>query len=215
MALRVDTVPFWLKPFYLAWAFLTAGLSYGLIKLWRLTLRFKWEHAEAMSISPNNIYCIWHQSLLMSFMLSFKNPPTRRDVWMNHPAWFMKPIHLILYWKGVEKLMLGSSGNSGREAKEKVEEYLRKGYSTCMAVDGPAGPPLVMKAGAMQMALETGVPIICLQYIPQRKPLILGFTWDKKVLPMPFTTVIVKVSGPYYVTKDNYEAVSRVVEEGM
>jgi lysophospholipid acyltransferase (LPLAT)-like uncharacterized protein len=43
----------------------------------------------------------------------------------------------------------------------------------------------------------------------------LGFTWDKKVLPMPFTTVIVKVSGPYYVTKDNYEEVSRVVEEGM
>jgi lysophospholipid acyltransferase (LPLAT)-like uncharacterized protein len=215
MALRVDTIPFWLKPFYLLWAYLTAGISYGFIKLWRLTLRFKWENAEAMSISPNNIYCIWHESLLMSFMLSFKNPATRRDVWMNHPAWFMKPIHIILFWKGVKWLMLGSSGHGGRQAKADVEDFLRKGYSTCMAVDGPAGPPLVMKHGGMQMALETGVPIICLQFIPKSKPIILGFTWDKKVLPMPFTTVIVRVHGPYYVTKENYEEVARVVEGNM
>jgi lysophospholipid acyltransferase (LPLAT)-like uncharacterized protein len=215
MALRVDTIPFWLKTFYLLWAYLTAGLSYGLIILWRLTLRFRWEDAALMEQSPNNIYCIWHKNLILSFMLPFNKPATRKDVWMNHPAWFMKPIHIILYWKGVHKLMLGSSGNSGREAKAAVEEYLRQGYSTCMAVDGPAGPRLQMKHGAMQMALETGVPIICLEYIAHRKPLILAFTWDKKVLSLPFTKVTVKVKGPYYVTKQNYAEVAKLVEAGM
>lgn len=146
-------------------------------------------------------------------MLSFKNPPTRRDVWMNHPAWFMKPIHIILYWKGVEKLVLGSSGNSGKEALKGVNAYLLQGYSTCMAVDGPAGPPLVMKHGAMQMALDTGVPIICLEYIP-RKYWVLP-TWDKKVLPVPFSTVTIKVHGPYTITKQNYEQMVKVVERRM
>ena len=150
----------------------------------------------------------------MSFMLSFKHPKTRVDVWMNHPAWFMKPIHIILYWKGVYKLILGSSGNSGREAKEKVEEYLRQGYSTSMAVDGPAGPALVMKQGAVQMAQATGVPVICLEFIPKHT-WVMGFTWDKKTVPLPFTKVIVRVHGPYYVTTDNYEGVSKEIEKRL
>lgn len=149
----------------------------------------------------------------MSFMLPFNHPKTRVDVWMNHPAWFMKPIHIILHWKGVHKLVLGSSGNSGREAKKGVEDYLRKGFSTSMAVDGPAGPPLVMKQGAMQMALETGVPIICIKYIPQHYWVLP--TWDKKVLPLPFSKVIVRLHGPYYVTAANYNALAAVVEEAM
>lgn len=150
----------------------------------------------------------------MNFMLTFRKPATRYDVWMNHPAWFMKPIHIILKWKGVQHIVLGSSGNSGQEARKGVEDYLRKGYSTCMAVDGPSGPRMVMKHGALQMALATGVPIICIQYIPN-KHWVLGFTWDKKVLPVPFTGVTVKVHGPYYVTAENYDEVAKLVEQNM
>ncbi len=213
MPLRVDTIPFWLKPFYLLWAYATAAYSYGLIKLWRLTVRFKWEDEALMEQHPNNIYCIWHKNLIMSFMLTFKKPKSRVDVWMNHPAWFMKPIHIILQWKGVHKLILGSSGNSGREAKQGVEAYLRKGFSTSMAVDGPAGPRLVMKHGAMQMALATGVPIICIEYLPRHHWVLP--TWDKKVIPIPFTTVRVKAHGPFYVTKANYDEVAKLVEANM
>ncbi len=150
----------------------------------------------------------------MNFMLTFRKPATRRDVWMNHPAWFMKPIHIILRWKGVEHIVLGSSGNAGREAKERVDDYLRSGYSTCMAVDGPAGPPLVMKHGALQMALATGVPIICLEYIPQ-KQWVLGFTWDKKVVPVPFTKTTIKVHGPFYVDAQNYNTQAPLIEKAM
>lgn len=211
--LRVDTIPFWLKPFYLLWAYATAAISHALMRLWAITLRFKWVDEANMSISPNNIYCIWHTNLIIAFMLSFKKPATRRNVWMNHPAWFMKPIHIILYWKGVHKLVLGSSGNSGREAREGVEEYLRQGYSTCMAVDGPAGPIFVMKPGAMQMALNSRVPIIGLEFIANKKWILP--TWDKKVLPVPFSTVTIKVNGPYYVTNENYAEVEKEVVKGL
>jgi len=52
------------------------------------------------------------------------------QAWLNHPAWYMKPIHVLLHLTGVEHICLGSSGNNGMAALENVIGYLKQGYST-------------------------------------------------------------------------------------
>ncbi len=50
--------------------------------------------------------------------------------WMQHPSWYMKPVHVLLRLLGVERIILGSTGHSGREAAEHVVEYLRQDKGT-------------------------------------------------------------------------------------
>ena len=52
---------------------------------------------------------------------------------MQHPLWYMKPIHVVLGCIGVERIVLGSTGYHGREAARTLVEYLRAGYSTALS----------------------------------------------------------------------------------
>ena len=53
-------------------------------------------------------------------------PYAKPYVWMNHPAWYMKGIHLYLRLMGVRALVMGSSGHGGRRALEGVVTWLQQ-----------------------------------------------------------------------------------------
>ena len=79
----------------------------------------------------------------------------------------MKPIHYLLSFIGIKELVLGSSGNKGRRAALKLGSLLKeRKVSTTFAVDGPTGPPKVLKKGALFTALQTGFPIVPLSFHP-------------------------------------------------
>ena len=132
---------------------------------------------------------------------------------MNHPSWVMKSIHYWLRLSGVNELALGSSGNSGKEALQKVILFLKKGYNTLITPDGPAGPPHVLKPGVLQMSIETGIPIVPLKIIPSH--FITIPTWDKKRIPLPFTTIRVVYEKPIIVSGCNMEERKRILEKAM
>jgi lysophospholipid acyltransferase (LPLAT)-like uncharacterized protein len=62
----------------------------------------------------------------------------------------------MLRFIGVKKIVLGSSGYSGKEAADQLVEYLKKGYSTVLSPDGPSGPAFQMKKGALQAVIIKG-----------------------------------------------------------
>jgi lysophospholipid acyltransferase (LPLAT)-like uncharacterized protein len=115
----------------------------------------------------------------------------------------MKPIHVLLRWLGVERIILGSTGHSGREATEQVVKYLRKGYSTVLIPDGPHGPPFVLKRGILPMSLQSGVPIVALQL--RASKFFELKTWDRKRLPYPFAKIRMEIGDPIYVTEDTFD----------
>ena len=125
------------------------------------------------------------------------------QIWMNHPAWYMKPVHVLLKLTGIKHICLGSSGNSGKQALAEVISFLKQGYSTTVACDGPAGPDHILKPGVLQMSADTGAPIIPVRFRCSRS-FRLG-SWDKKVIPMPFTKIIVQTGKPVFVTNENFE----------
>lgn len=154
------------------------------------------------------IYCFWHDQLSMYFMVF--NKVREKQIWLNHPLWFMKPIHYSLGFMGVKKLALGSSGNSGKEALQDVVEHLKRGYSTVINPDGPRGPVKVIKPGVLMMAEDSGLPIIPVQFSASREFKLN--TWDKKRNAFPFSKVMVKYGKPIFVKKGELEKAKEVLK---
>ena len=155
---------------------------------------------------------MWHNNLVSYFIVytKYKVP----YVWLNHPAWFMKPIHILLKLIGTRKIALGSSGFSGKAALDEVVYFLKKGYNTLITPDGPAGPVKKLKNGVLDMSLASGIPIIPLK-INTNKEFILKATCDKKRFPMLFSTIIVEFGNPVIVTNENYELSKKEIIEQM
>jgi lysophospholipid acyltransferase (LPLAT)-like uncharacterized protein len=187
MKYTVQNAPFPLKQLNWAYGLLVGGLWFGLTLLSRSSQRVEYAGNENLASSPNHIYAFWHQDLPIHFAVNtrIKEP----QIWLQHPMLFMKPIHMTAKWMGVKELAYGSSGNSGKEALERVMHQLKNGYSTMINPDGPAGPPKKLKPGVMMMALETGVPIIPVTMTAS--PCWVLNTWDRKKFPLPFSRICI------------------------
>ena len=195
--LRVDTKNPIMAVLIGLYGWLFGILFWVFCKSWSLTLKLKGKEERDKLLDSRYVLVLWHEDLIL-FFLSF--PKLSNQIWMNHPAWFMKPIHVTLYLLGVRNLALGSSGNSGKEALAKVVKCVRAGMNTVVAVDGPAGPPKVMKPGAILMAQQTGVPLRSLSYTCERYYRLGG--WDNKLIPKLFSKVEVHVGPPMLIGPD-------------
>lgn len=200
--MRVDEVPLWAKP-----AFHLYGYSLGgVFQLVNSLIRHRCEHAweQAASEQGARIECIWHEHLPAYMAIYLPPRGELKYAWMNHPIWYMRPVHLLLAWNGVRDLALGSTGHGGQAALERIVGYLRAGYRTTMAVDGPGGPANVVKRGALDMALASGRPIVAIRFEYEHAVRIAG--WDRKWLPWPGSRIRIRESEPLFVTPQNYEA---------
>ncbi len=177
---------------------LSARLLFGVI---RATARF--EHVGAVPAPGTTppITCAWHEHLPAVFLVAF--PARVPTIWMNHPAWVMRPIHLLLGWYGVGSLALGSSGHGGRGALDAVIDAVRGGDVTFLNPDGPHGPAHVVKDGVLDLAIRTGLPVKALSFRYRRA--VRAPTWDRKWFPLPGSVVEVCWSEPVTVTAANRE----------
>ena len=124
--------------------------------------------------------------------------------WMNHPIWYMRPVHVVLARNGVTKLALGSSGHDGQAALARLVGWLADGCATALAVDGPGGPARVVKRGALELAVRTGLPIVAIRFEYSRALRLPG--WDRKWMPVPGSHVAVVESAPLIVRRSNFES---------
>ena len=212
MAYRVDNIPFLIRPLFFVVSYSIGLFLYLFFILFlRFTLKIEFEGKENLSKGPF-IYCIWHEDL-GPFFLALKKLGSSQ-IWMNHPLWYMRPIHFLLNFVGIKKIVLGSTGYGGQEAAKKLEFLLKEeGASTTIAVDGPKGPPKVAKKGALHMAVNTGFPLLPLKFFPSRF-FTLGM-WDKKKCPLPFGRILVRCSNPIYVTEENFEKAKEELENAL
>lgn len=208
MAYRVDNIPLILKPFFLLYAYTLAFVSYALLIFTNLTCQIK---KKGNNYKGNAVYAIWHENLLLYFTvyLRYKEP----YIWMNHPLWYMKPVHLILKLAGVRKIFLGSTGHGGKRALENVVAYLKNGHNTLVACDGPAGPYKQLKYGVLEMSKQANVPVIAIKFTASKYFTLPG--WDRKRIPYPFTTISVEYQEPVFVSEENYSRSAGIIAAGM
>ncbi len=211
MAYRVDNIPFYLKPLFWLYGYVLGFALYVLIIMLRLTCQIKFEGAESVRGHPTVIFCTWHENTPSAVVVLRRS--RRLQIWMAHPAWYMEPVHVLLWLLGVKRLVLGSTGYEGREAATKLVKYLQEGYSAGIAPDGPYGPPKELKKGALHLSAQSKVPLVAVQF-RLSKPFILR-SWDKKRWPYPFSQITVKFSQPIFVTPANFEEKSRELAEAL
>ena len=70
-----------------------------------------------------------------------------------------------------------------------------------LAVDGPYGPRHRMKTGCVELARETGSPIVHVEYSCERAKENKE-RWDRRLVPVLFDTINIKYHAPIYVGGD-------------
>ncbi len=207
--LRVDNIPWYLKPFFLLFGYVLGFLFYLNSQMIYATCKIKFT-GSSIPKDTAVVYCIWHKDLVLYFGVFNK---VNKQVWMNHPAWYMKPVHVLLNLTGVEHICLGSSGNSGKAALENVIGYLKQGYSTTIASDGPAGPPQQLKPGVLLMSRDANIPVVPLRFECSKTYRLGG--WDRKIVPVPFSEITVTAGEPIQVNEININASSVTITKHL
>lgn len=95
----------------------------------------------------------------------------------------------------------GSGSYTGVRAVRGVYQALVKDkISALITPDGPRGPRFEFKPGAVFSAQISGVPIVPLAFAA--KPVRVLKTWDKFVLPLPFSRVVMGIGEAVHVPRE-------------
>ena len=161
------------------------------MKLWSFTVRYEVEDRCGVT-TPGNfpepvIFALWHNQI-------FTIPP----IWSKTGGNGRKSVVLTSASKdgavlsaAMEFFGLGAvRGSSSRRAVAALigmKRALKEGVDVCITPDGPRGPRYSFHAGVIKLAESTGAPIV---------PIHARFssawrlnTWDKLVIPKPFSRV--------------------------
>lgn len=210
MTYRVDDIPWPYRPIWLAWSWLVALAGGSLLLLLNLTCRIRVDGVERLADGGNYIYSFWHRYLgiwLVAFLRA-----QRGHAWLQHPAAYMKPVHIVLRLMGT-RICLGSSGEEGRRAAAALTELIKAGASTAITPDGPRGPQGILKKGVLHVAAGSGVPIVPVRL--HATPAVRLPTWDRKVVPLPFSQIVVTLGAPIHVTTVNLHDAERSLADAM
>jgi lysophospholipid acyltransferase (LPLAT)-like uncharacterized protein len=205
---RVDTIPWPIRPLYLAVMWALAVILYLYYFFCRLTSQISIEGPGNRDLSQHSIFCIWHESW-WSYIVVFLRYRSAHAM-ISHPAAYMKPLHSVFRLMGLKRLLLGSSGDEGKQAVNELAGLVKRGWSTTISPDGPAGPARSLKKGVLHIALQSGVPIVPLTISASR--FISVPSWDSKKHPLPFNRTKVIVHDATYVDQQNFnETGARII----
>ena len=204
---QVDNVPVIIRPQFLCYGYGLGLLLFIVLVILRLTTKVKITGRKKLAKNANHIFCLWHSFVPLALTSGTPLIPRVLDgatqAWMQHPLWYMKPIHVLLRLMGIRKIIMGSTGHAGREAADELVDHLQQGWSTVLNPDGPHGPPFVLKKGILHLSLKSGIPVVPMRFSSSRYREFN--TWDCKKLSYPFSTIEMEICDPIHVTKDNFD----------
>jgi lysophospholipid acyltransferase (LPLAT)-like uncharacterized protein len=187
-------------------------LGLGLVRLWWLSCRIVrvegQEHLDAaLAKAPSLVPCYWHQHQLFCAKYLVDQSlarAARPGVPELKVGWLISPsvdgeIGAMMVRRMGGHVIRGSSTSTGARAlRDYYEALVKSAISPVITPDGPRGPRFEFKPGAILLAQMSGRPILPIAYAATRAWLI---KWDKFVLPVPFSRIVVAVGPPRYVPR--------------
>jgi lysophospholipid acyltransferase (LPLAT)-like uncharacterized protein len=98
----------------------------------------------------------------------------------------------------------GSSSRGAVRALLGMRRELEQGWTVAFTIDGPRGPRFVAKPGPVLLARATGVPMAAF-HIAVKNAWVLN-TWDRSMIPKPFSRALMRVSRQILVPPDADDA---------
>ena len=176
-----------------------------LLRLWLATLRFRCNVEQVDDAEGPYVLLLWHDKLLVSSWLAnryFRRPVSALISTSKDGAWLVAFFKLM----GITAVR-GSSNRRGAAALIALTRAMRDGLHAGITPDGPKGPALVFKPGAVSLSRLSRRPFLLLgiRYDSCHR---LG-SWDRFALPMPFSRVeLTLVREPMPAEGESDEAVS-------
>jgi len=130
------------------------------------------------------IYCFWHQCVLPCTVYFRKS----NAVILISRSFDGELITRILKLFGFDAVR-GSSSRGAREGLLGLKHVIETGRTAIFTADGPLGPIYQTKMGPIKLAQTTGAPIGAFHLQPERAWVINS--WDRFLVPKPFTRIIV------------------------
>ena len=143
------------------------------------------------------VYVTWHQRLFNIFFLKYQRPIT---------IMISRSKDGDLVTAVAEKCgfgaVRGSSSRGGSTAMYQLIKEMQSNPATFagMLGDGPRGPARKLKLGSLKIAQETGVPVLPVTYSARRHKLFAS--WDRFMLPLPFSPLVVMFGDPVMIPAD-------------
>src|SRR5687768_3516393 len=144
--------------------------------------------------------------------------------------WHGRILPATLYWRGrgivamtsenfdgewVARLMArfgfraarGSTSRGGSRALVQLRRELAAGHAAAFTIDGPRGPAGVAQPGAVWLAGATGHPVLPFHIEANRA--WTARSWDRALIPKPYSTVAVAIGEPF----DVHDTSDAIVED--
>lgn len=112
------------------------------------------------------------------------------------------------------KTSKGSSTRGAVSALKGLVRLVKSGHPASMAVDGPKGPIYVPKPGVFELSRLTGA-IIFPVGVAASHPITFERSWNKAILPKPFTKVGVFFGDPLPAIQRNEDPKSQELSDRM
>ena len=161
------------------------SILFLLMKLLWFSYRKKY-HFINDPIEGQCIAVTWHSELLISPQVYKKLRPKQKTsaiISQHHDGEFIAKVFSFLNILPLR----GSSRKGAKAVLMSAIKSLKEGYSLMITPDGPKGPRYSMSDGAVALALRANLPIMIVNY--QANNFWQLKSWDKFVIPKPFSTL--------------------------
>jgi len=182
---------------FLIW--LIGWAEYLLIRILGPTLRFtisieeggppEWHLAGA-------IYPFWHRCVIPGTFFARGKQMTVLLSSSFDGECSVRPLKMFGF-----RTVRGSSTRGGVRGLLGMQKAIESGYAVVFTIDGPRGPMYVAKPGPVLLARTTGAPVICF-HIALENPWILTKSWDRLMIPRPFSRAFLRISRLIHVPPD-------------
>jgi len=189
-----------------------------LLSLYTKTLKVQFENAEKVRKHLENdgriIIASWHQRFFGGFFLPqiFKWSPCIM-ISQSRDGDFIAKVVRHIGWIPIR----GSSSRGGKHALRAMIQGVTEHRIGGHIVDGPTGPPRIIKAGLISLAGNANA-LICPGIVSYEK-FWTAKSWDHFMIPKPFSRVLFHFGSMYSVPQtindDQFESIRKQIEDDM
>jgi len=190
-----------------------------LLGIWERTLRYEVDDRAGIlgkPVTKNYIGAIWHNRLLIFPLILRRFFPNRRGAALISASRDGDLLTDAIRHFGYE-VIRGSSSRLGASAILQLTEELASGRDVVITPDGPRGPAYELDPGIVFLAQKSGASVLPMN-LEYSRCWRLG-SWDRFIIPQPFSKVRVLISQPHHVeptgTPEEFETERRRVQDAM
>ena len=186
-------------------------LAYGLMRLLYATCTKRFHLPSEHAPSPC-LVAFWHGEILMNPFLYRKFMPDVPSALMISEHFDGELIARTASFFGF-KFIRGSSSKGAIRALKESFKAIDQGLTVAITPDGPRGPRHSIADGIVAIAQKKNLPIVVYRYKASRFWEMKS--WDRFVVPKPFSRLDFYASEPFYVTGLEREEAKQKIKERL